>query len=120
MSAPVDGGHDTDTVAWIILIAAGLLEIVWATALKHANGFRRLWPSVVGLTAAWVSFVMLGVALRSLPVGTAYAIWVGIGTLGVAFVGILALDEPATPARLVFLAVIMVGVIGLTLADSRA
>lgn len=104
-------------MAWIILIAAGLLEIVWATALKQADGFSRLWPSVVGLTVAWISFVMLAISLRNLPIGTAYAVWVGIGATGVAVVGILALGEPATVARLVFLALIVIGVAGLKLVE---
>jgi quaternary ammonium compound-resistance protein SugE len=75
------------TVAWFLLITAGLLEIVWAIALKYSGGFTQLWPSVVGLIAALLSFVVLTMALKSLPVGTAYAVWVGIGTLGVAFTG---------------------------------
>ena len=104
-------------MAWGILIAAGLLEIVWAIALKHADGFSHLWPSVLGLTTAWISFVLLAVALRSLPVGTAYAVWVGIGVIGVAAAGILALGEPATPARLGFLALILIGVIGMRLVE---
>jgi quaternary ammonium compound-resistance protein SugE len=105
-------------MAWIVLIAAGALEIVWAIALKRADGLSRLWPSVVGLTTAWVSFGLLALALKSLPVGTAYAVWVGIGATGVAFVGIVALGEPATMARLVFLALIVIGVAGLRLAES--
>jgi quaternary ammonium compound-resistance protein SugE len=103
-------------LAWALLIAASLLEIVWAIALKHADGFTRLWPSVLGLTAAWASFVLLTAALKSLPVGTAYAVWVGVGALGVALAGILALGEPATALRLVFLAMIVVGVAGLKFA----
>jgi quaternary ammonium compound-resistance protein SugE len=105
-------------MAWIVLIAAGALEIVWAIALKRADGLSRLWPSVVGLTTAWVSFGLLALALKSLPVGTAYAVWVGIGATGVALVGIVALGEPATAARLVFLALIVIGVAGLKLAES--
>ena len=105
-------------MAWFLLIVAGLLEIVWAIALKHADGFSRLWPSVLGLTTAGVSFALLAMALRSLPVGTAFAAWVGIGAIGVALVGILALGEPATPARLGFLALIVIGVAGLKLAES--
>jgi quaternary ammonium compound-resistance protein SugE len=104
-------------VAWIVLIAAGLLEIVWAIALKQADGLSRLWPSVVGLTTAWISFGLLALALKSLPVGTAYAVWVGIGATGVALAGIIALGEPATPARLVFVALIVIGVAGLKLAE---
>jgi quaternary ammonium compound-resistance protein SugE len=105
-------------MAWIVLIAAGALEIVWAIALKHADGLSRLWPSVVGLTTAWASFGLLALALKSLPVGTAYAVWVGIGATGVALVGIVALGEPASAARVVFLALIVIGVAGLKLAGS--
>ena len=104
-------------MAWAVLVGAGLLEIVWAIALKHADGFTRFWPSVVGLVAAAVSFVMLSSALRSLPVGTAYAVWVGIGALGVALAGIVALGESASPLRLGFLLLILVGVIGLKIVE---
>jgi quaternary ammonium compound-resistance protein SugE len=100
-------------MAWLLLITAGLLEIVWAAALKESEGLSRLWPSVLGLTAAWVSFGLLALALRNLPVGTAYAVWVGIGATGVALVGMVALGEPATAARIAFLALIVVGVGGL-------
>ena len=96
----------------------GLLEIVWAVALKDAAGFTRLWPSVIRIAAAWVSFGLLTLALRTLPVGTAYAIWTGIGVLGVAVVGILAHGEGSSPARLVLLALIFAGVIGLKLVES--
>ena len=91
-------------MAWALLIGAGLLEIVWALALKRAGGLARLWPSVVGVTAAVVSFVMLAASLRTLPVGAAYAVWVGIGALGVALAGILTLGESASALRLGFLA----------------
>jgi len=104
-------------MAWAVLVGAGLLEIVWAIALKHADGFTRFWPSVIGLVAAAVSFVMLSSALRSLPVGTAYAVWVGIGALGVALAGIVALGESASPLRLGFLVLILVGVIGLKIVE---
>jgi quaternary ammonium compound-resistance protein SugE len=104
-------------MAWLILLGAGLLEIVWAIALKQSEGFTRLWPSVIGLVAAWASFLMLAQALKSLPVGTAYAIWVGIGAVGVAAVGIVALGESAAPARLGFLALILIGIIGLKLVE---
>jgi quaternary ammonium compound-resistance protein SugE len=104
-------------MAWIVLIAAGALEVVWAIALKESGGLSRLWPSVVGLTTAWISFGLLALALKSLPVGTAYAVWVGIGATGVAVAGILALGEPATLMRLVFLALIVAGVAGLKLVE---
>jgi quaternary ammonium compound-resistance protein SugE len=104
-------------MAWAILVFAGLLEIVWAIALKQADGFTRLWPSLLALAAAAVSFAMLSSALKSLPVGTAYAAWVGIGAVGVAIAGILALGESASPARLGFLALILVGIIGLKMVE---
>lgn len=104
-------------MAWIILTAAGLLEIVWAVALKEADGFSRLWPSVLGLAAAGLSLFMLSVALRTLPAATAYAVWVGIGIVGVALVGMIALDEEASVARLGFLALILVGIAGLRIVE---
>ena len=104
-------------MAWLLLIAAGLLEIVWAIALKEAHGFSRLWPSIVGISAAWVSFALLALSLRSLPAGTAYAVWTGIGIVGVAVVGIVALDESSSLARVGLLALILTGVIGLKLVE---
>jgi quaternary ammonium compound-resistance protein SugE len=105
-------------MAWVILVGAGLLEIVWATALKEAHGFSRPLPSAIGLAAAALSLFLLSLALRSLPVGTAYAVWTGIGAFGVAVIGMVALGEHATPARVGFLAMIVVGVIGLRFAES--
>jgi quaternary ammonium compound-resistance protein SugE len=104
-------------MAWSILVGAGLLEIVWATTLKHSDGFTRFWPSAIGLAAAIISFVLLAIALKSLPVGTAYAVWVGIGAVGVAIVGILALGESASPLRLGCLALILIGIVGLKLVE---
>ena len=100
-------------MAWFLLIGAGLLEIVWATALKYSEGFARLWPGAIAVAAAIASIVMLGLALKSLPVGTAYAVWVGIGAVGVALAGILFLGESASFARLAFLALILIGIVGL-------
>jgi quaternary ammonium compound-resistance protein SugE len=105
-------------MAWFLLVGAGLLEIVWAIALKHAGGFTRFWPSAIGISAAVVSFVMLAMALKSLPVGTAYAVWVGIGALGVALAGIVALGESASPVRLSLLALILIGVVGLKVVET--
>lgn len=104
-------------MAWLILACAGLLEIVWVTALKQSEGFTRLWPSVVGVGGAVLSFILLAVALRQLPAGTGYAVWVGIGAVGVAITGIFLLGEAATAARVLFLTVIVVGVVGLRLAE---
>lgn len=104
-------------MAWAILIAAGLLEIVWAMALKQTDGFTQFWPSVLAVGAALVSFIMLSVSLRSLPVGTAYAVWVGIGAVGVSIAGIVALGEQASLPRLGCLLVVMAGIIGLRVVE---
>jgi quaternary ammonium compound-resistance protein SugE len=103
-------------MAWIILIGAGLLEIVWAIALKFADGF--IWPSAIGLSAAVTSFVMLSVALKSLPVGTAYAVWVGIGAFGVAIAGMITLGESVSVPRIAFLALTLAGIIGLKIVEA--
>ncbi|MBB5954581.1 quaternary ammonium compound-resistance protein SugE [Saccharothrix tamanrassetensis] len=100
-------------MAWLLLLGAALLEVVWATALERSEGFTRLWPALVGITAAVVSFVMLTMAVRHLPLGTAYAVWVGLGAVGVVLVGIVVLGESASPLRLACLALIVVGVVGL-------
>ncbi|GIL39334.1 quaternary ammonium compound efflux SMR transporter SugE [Roseiterribacter gracilis] len=104
--------------AWLMLTAAGLLEIVWAIALKHTGGWTRLVPSAIGIASALASFLLLAAALKSLPVGTAYAVWVGIGALGVAIVGIVALGESAAPLRILCLTLIVGGVIGLKLLEA--
>lgn len=104
-------------MAWLILVVAGLLEIVWAIALKQSDGFSRLGPASVGIGAALLSFILLTVALRHLPAGTGYAVWVGIGAVGVAVAGVLLLGEPASAARVAFLAVIVVGIVGLRIVE---
>lgn len=104
-------------MAWIMLMVAGLLEVVWAIALKQTDGFTRLWPSVIGIGAAITSFVLLTLALKSLPVGTAYAVWVGIGAIGVAMIGMLVLGETASPARIGLLSLILIGIVGLRLIE---
>lgn len=104
-------------IAWTLLVGAGLLEVVWAIALKQSEGFSRLVPSVVGIVAAVTSFAMLAFALRWLPVGTAYAVWVGIGAAGVALAGIVALGDSASAPRLGCVALIVAGVIGLKLIE---
>jgi quaternary ammonium compound-resistance protein SugE len=105
-------------LAWTILIGAGLLEIVWAITLKFADGFTRFWPSAIGLAAAVMSFVMLSVALKSSPVGTAYAVWVGIGVFGVAIAGMISLGESVSVLRLTFLTLILAGIIGLKMVEA--
>jgi quaternary ammonium compound-resistance protein SugE len=99
--------------AWLLLLAAGLLEIIWATGLRFTDGFSRLLPTVAVLVIAWWSFYLLAVAMRDIPMGTAYAIWTGIGATGVAMIGILWFKEPASLARLGFIAMIVIGIIGL-------
>ncbi len=103
---------------WIYLLLAGLFEIVFALGLKHTEGFTRLWPSVWTMSAAAISLWLLTQALREIPVGTAYAIWTGVGAAGVALMGMLAFGESASPARLLCLTLILAGVVGLKLATS--
>ncbi len=98
---------------WIVLVIAGLLEIGWAIGLKSTDGFTRLWPSVFTLALMATSMVLLAYAVRSIPVGTGYAVWTGIGALGTALLGIWLYQEPANPMRLFFLALILIGIIGL-------
>jgi len=105
-------------MAWLVLVCAGLLEIIWATALKHSDGFSRLWPSVVGIGGALMSFVLLAVALRHLPAGTGYAVWVGIGAVGVAIAGIVVFGEAVSATRLLFLSLIVVGIVRLRIAEA--
>jgi quaternary ammonium compound-resistance protein SugE len=100
-------------MAWIILFIAGLFETGWAIGLKYTEGFTRLWPSVWTVTAMIVSIVLLGLALKSLPVGTAYAVWTGIGAVGTVILGIYLFGEPATLARLSCIALIVAGIVGL-------
>ena len=103
-------------MSWIILVIAGLLEVVWAVGLKYTHGFSCLTPSVITVTAMIVSMALLAWAMKSLPVGTAYAVWTGIGAVGAAITGIVLLGESANPMRLASLALIVLGIIGLKLS----
>lgn len=103
-------------MAWFILLLAGLFEIAWAIGLKYTEGFTRPWPTLGTAAAMVASFWLLGLALKSLPLGTAYAVWVGVGAVGTAVLGIVLFDEPATVARLVSLGLIVAGIVGLKLA----
>jgi quaternary ammonium compound-resistance protein SugE len=105
-------------MTWIILILAGLLEVAWAVGLKYTAGFSKLMPSVLTLSAMAGSVGLLGLALRTLPLGTAYAIWTGIGTVGTVIFGILVLDEPASAVRLGCIAMIVGGILGLKLTTA--
>ena len=102
-------------MAWIILFVAGLFEVGWAVGLKYTDGFTRLWPTVGTGVSLVLSMALLGLALKTLPLGTAYAVWTGIGAVGTALFGILVLKEPATAARLVCLCLIVAGILGLKL-----
>ncbi len=104
------------STAWALLVLAGLLEIVWAIGLKYTEGFTRLWPSIGTVAAMIVSMALLGIAVRQLPVGTGYAVWVGIGAVGTAILGIVLLGESASVARLASIGLIVAGIIGLKLA----
>jgi quaternary ammonium compound-resistance protein SugE len=101
---------------WFLLVLAGLFEIGWAIGLKYTQGFTRLWPTIGTIGAMIVSLVLLGIAMKSLPVGTAYAIWVGVGAVGTAVLGILLFEESANALRIASLLLIVAGIIGLKLA----
>lgn len=106
-----------NTLAWIYLVIAGLLEVVWAVSLKRTEGFTRLGPSLFTLVAMVASFWLLSVALKTLPTGTGYAVWVGIGAVGTALFGIFVLGEPRNALRLVSIGLIVAGVVGLRLGS---
>lgn len=106
------------SIAWIYLFIAGLLEICWAVGLKYTEGFTRLWPSVFTLVTLAASMFLLAKAAQTLPIGTAYAIWVGIGAVGAALFGILVFHESVTPLRIVFLTMLLVSIIGLKFSHS--
>ena len=105
-------------MAWVILILAGLFEIGWAIGLKYTEGFSRLCPTVGTVAAMVVSLALLGVALKTLPIGTAYAIWTGVGAVGTAILGIYLFGDPAAPARLACIGMIVAGIIGLKLVSA--
>ncbi len=102
---------------WFILIIAGLFEIGWAIGLKYTEGFTRLWPTIGTVVAMVISVVLLGYAMKSLPVGTAYAVWVGVGAVGTVIMGIVLFGDPANTGRLISIALILAGIIGLKLAS---
>jgi len=101
---------------WIMLVIAGLLEIGWAIGLKYADGFTRLWPSLLTVVCMVISMGLLALAIRGIPVGTGYAVWTGIGAIGTAALGIALFGESASPARLGSIILILMGIIGLKLA----
>ncbi len=110
------------STAWVFLVVAGLLEIVWAIGMKYSEGFTKLWPSIVTIVAAWFSFWLLALAVKVLPIGTAYAVWTGIGAVGAALLGVILFNEPATAARMICIVLIIAGIAGLKIlgADANA
>lgn len=100
-------------MAWVILFLAGLFEIGWAVGLKYSQGFTRLWPSLATVASMAMSLTLLGMALRTLPLGTAYAVWTGIGAVGTVLLGIALFGEPASTGRLACAGLIVVGIVGL-------
>ena len=108
------------SLAWIVLFFAGLCEVAWAVGLKYTEGFSRLWPSVGTLAAMLASVVLLGWSLKTLPLGTAYAVWTGIGAVGTALLGMALFDESREVARLVCIGLIVAGIVGLKLVTPDA
>ncbi len=105
-------------MTWLVLVIAGLFETAWAIGLKYTEGFSRFWPSFWTIVAMVISVWLLGLCVKALPVGTAYAVWVGIGAVGTVILGILLFNEPVSPLRIVSLILIIAGIIGLKLASS--
>jgi len=105
-------------MAWLTLLVAGLFEVAWAIGLKYTEGFTRLWPSVGTLAAMGLSVLLLGLAMKTLPVGTSYAVWVGVGAVGTAILGIVLFGEPANAGRLISLGLIVAGIVGLKLSTA--
>lgn len=104
-------------MSWIILIIAGLFEIGWAIGLKYTHGFTRLWPTVGTVTAMVISIGLLGLAMRDLPVGTAYAVWTGVGAVGTVILGIVLFGDPSNAGRLICVGLIVAGILGLKLTS---
>lgn len=105
-------------MAWTLLFIAGIFEIVWATLLKYTDGFTKLWPSVGTVVAMGISMVCLAFALRAIPMGTAYAVWTGIGVVGTVILGIVLFDEPRNVVRLMCIGMIIAGIAGLKLTSA--
>ena len=105
-------------MAWLMLLVAGLFEVAWAIGLKYTEGFTRLWPSVGTLAAMGLSVLLLGMAMKTLPVGTSYAVWVGVGAVGTAILGMALFGEPANAGRLISLGLIVAGIVGLKLSTT--
>lgn len=105
------------TASWIVLIIAGLFEVCWAIGLKYTDGFTKLWPSVFTLVTLALSMFLLAKASENLPIGTAYAVWVGVGAFGAAVLGVILFKEPLTAPRVVFLSMLLISIIGLKVSS---
>jgi len=105
-------------MAWALLVVAGLFEVGWAIGLKYTAGFTRFWPTVGTVLAMIISLWLLGIAMKTLPVGTAYGIWVGVGAVGTVILGILLLGESASPGRIISIALIIAGIVGLKISTT--
>lgn len=112
-------GERVTTVAWVLLIIAGFFEVAWATSMKASEGFTRLGPTLLTLVFMIVSFVLLSAAMKTLPLGTAYGVWTGIGAIGSAVMGIVLMGESRDPVRLLCIALILSGIVGLKLTSSE-
>jgi quaternary ammonium compound-resistance protein SugE len=106
----------SQSASWLVLVVAGMFEVGWAIGLKYTEGFTRVWPSVWTAVALVVSMALLGVAVKALPVGTAYAVWVGVGAIGTAILGVALLGEPVSLGRVASIALVVAGIVGLKLA----
>ena len=106
-------------IAWVYLVFAGLLEVCWAIGLKYTEGFTRLWPSVFTLVTLTASMYLLSKAAQSLPIGTAYAVWVGIGALGAGILGVVLFQEPASALRIIFFVMLLVAIVGLKFTSAH-
>ncbi|MFW0777539.1 MAG: quaternary ammonium compound efflux SMR transporter SugE [Rickettsiales bacterium] len=106
-------------MAWVYLFIAGLFEVCWATGLKYTDGFSRLWPSIFTLITLAASMFLLSKAVQTLPIGTAYAVWVGIGALGAAILGIILFDESVSTLRIVFLMMLLIAIVGLKFTSTN-
>jgi quaternary ammonium compound-resistance protein SugE len=113
MMASKSPGEAPIEMHWVYLVLAGLLEIVWAIGLKYTNGFSKLWPTLITIVAMGASFYLLQKSLQTIPVGTAYAVWTGIGAVGVALIGMMVLGEPRTVVRILCILLIVFGIVGL-------
>ncbi|WP_133405531.1 DMT family transporter [Parashewanella tropica] len=105
-------------MAWIVLVFAAIMEVVWAISLKYSEGFTKLWPSVSFFVSAWISFACLSYALKTIPMGNAYAVWTGFGAVGITIAGIILFNESISMTRVICILLIVVGIIGLKLSSN--